>query len=123
MAKNYKNISNNSKTYIFFDSEKMMYKLDKVTASGDYYHCTEIGCPCRGKIVKDVFTRTKADIRHNHENNHKSNAEHKMAYNKLKELAVTDRRPVKDLHKKHIQAVSLQTAGKLAYPRVYKTLQ
>jgi len=123
VTKNYKNIRNNSSTYIFFGSERMVYKLDKSTVRGDYYHCIEKGCPCRGKIVGSLFQRTKSDVVHNHENNHELHSEYKEAYSKLKELVATDQRPIRDLHKEFLRSVSLETAGKLAYPRVYKTLQ
>lgn len=122
MAKNYRVISDNSLSYIFYETERMMYKLDKKTARCEYYHCIEPRCQCRGKVVGGVFVRTKINMEHNHENNHVLQVDYKEAYNKLKRLVATDKRSVRELHKETLRSVSLQTAGKLAYPRVCKTL-
>lgn len=122
---NYKAISlveKKTSTYYFFLADSCLYASYSKRGDIIYVKCIDENCNCNGKISDGQFTRTN-DIAHIHEDNHLEVANYHVAYEKLRALVKTDRRPLRVLHQEVLVTLSRDAAGMLAWRHCHRSLE
>lgn len=121
MANFKKAASFTGKTFHFYSNEeKMLYRLNSSKKSTIYLRCIEDGCKARAKVENDKLTRTN-DAPHNHRN-HDDIAVAEEIYNELKQLAITSKRPIRELQMEKLREATKASSGLLAWEKVRGTL-
>lgn len=102
------------------NEEKMLYRLNSSKKSTIYLRCIENGCKARAKIEQDTLTRTN-DAPHNHRH-HEDIADAEKIYAELKQLAVTSKRPIRELQMEKLRDTTMASSGLVAWDKVRGTL-
>jgi hypothetical protein len=110
-----------SKTNIYVEEEKVIYQKDSVYKATIYYRCSEKGCYCRGKVENGKFKATN-DMVHFHQS-HEEDADYKIKLNDLKNQVMTQKRPVREIHRRALREMTFQVAGRFCWKKVRHSLQ
>lgn len=87
-----------------------------------FLKCIDDGCNCNGKISNGTFSRTNK-LPHSHDDNHQEVANYLIAYERLRAMVKTDRRPVRELHQEVLGTLSRDCAAMLSWRHCHRTLE
>jgi hypothetical protein len=104
-------------------AERALFHVKTTKPNGArYMRCVEQGCPARGRIHHNIFTRTN-NARHNHVTP-TVQAEFEQAYERLRETVRNDRRrEIRAQHREALRSISAPAGGFLSWESVRMTLQ
>jgi hypothetical protein len=110
------------KRRLFCKDDGSLYKKDKTRGRVEYLKCISKGCKCRAKYTDGVkFERTNK-VRHNHKN-YRARAEYEIAYSEMKEMILTDKRPIRQIYNSIVRKLSPKSCARLTWKGKRRQLQ